>query len=93
MASLIALTAVLSGALRALLAALPLLALGADARSQDAGMQPQSYRVALDNDTLRVVERRGVPQGTVFSSEAETPVVENISGSNIRTLIIEVKGD
>jgi hypothetical protein len=119
---------------RALLAALPLLALGADALAQDAaGVQPQSYRVALDNDKLRVleynsrpgmgvcgnglhshpahltvllsggsvriktpdgrvIEQQGVPQGTVFWSEAETHVVENISGSSIRTLIIEVKG-
>ncbi len=119
---------------RALLAALPLLAWGADAEAQDAAsVQPQSYRVALDNDKLRVlefnsrpgmgvcgnglhshpahltvllsgasvrirtpngkvVEQTGVPQGTVFWSEAETHVVENISGNSIRTLIIEVKG-
>jgi hypothetical protein len=117
-----------------LLAALPLLAWGADAEAQDAAsVQPQSYRVALDNDKLRVlefnsrpgmgvcgnglhshpahltvllsgasvrirtpngkvVEQTGVPQGTVFWSEAETHVVENISGNSIRTLIIEVKG-
>jgi hypothetical protein len=119
---------------RALLAALPLLALGRDAEAQDAAtVLPQSYRVALDNDTLRVlefnsrpgmgvcgnglhshpahltvllsagavriktpdgkvVEQQGVPAGTVFWSEAETHVVENISGRTIRTLIVEVKG-
>jgi hypothetical protein len=117
-----------------LLAALPLLALGRDAEAQDAAtVLPQSYRVALDNDTLRVlefnsrpgmgvcgnglhshpahltvllsagavriktpdgkvVEQQGVPAGTVFWSEAETHVVENISGRTIRTLIVEVKG-
>jgi len=119
---------------RTLLAALPLLALCADAEAQDAAsVQPQSYRVALDNDRVRVlefnsrpgmgvcgngmhshpahltvllsgaavriktpdgkvVEQKGVPQGTVFWSEAETHVVENISGNSIRSLIIELKG-
>jgi hypothetical protein len=118
---------------RALLAALPLLVLGADAEAQDAAsVQPQSYRVALDNNKLRVlefnsrpgmgvcgnglhshpahltvvlstgsvriktpdgkiIEQRDVPQGTVFWSEAETHVVENISGNNIRSLIVEIK--
>jgi len=118
---------------RALLAALPMLALGADVEAQDAAkVQPQSYRVALENESLRVlefnsrpgmgvcgnglhshpahltvllsegsvriktpdgkvIEQKGVPQGTVFWSEAETHVVENISGNSIRTLIVELK--
>ena len=118
---------------RALLTALPLLALGADAGAQDATkVQAQSYRVALENDHVRVLEfnsrpgmgvcgdglhshpahltvllsgasvrikapdgriteQRGVPEGTVFWSEAETHVVENISGNDIHTLIVEIK--
>ncbi len=118
---------------RSLLRLLPLLALAECAEAQDAAkVQPQSYRVALENDKLRVldynsrpgmgvcgngmhshpahltvvvtggsvrirtpdgktVEQRDVPEGTVFWSEAETHSVENISGSNLRSLIIEIK--
>ena len=39
----------------------------------------------------KTVEQRNVPVGVVFWSEAETHSVENISGSNVRTLIIELK--
>jgi hypothetical protein len=118
---------------RSLLRLLPLLALAECADAQDAAkVQPQSYRVALENDKLRVldynsrpgmgvcgngmhshpahltvlvtggsvriktpdgktVEQRDIPEGTVFWSEAETHAVENISGSNVRSLIIEIK--
>jgi beta-alanine degradation protein BauB len=118
---------------RALLCALPLLALGSAAQAQDATkMQPQSYRVAFENDQVRVleynsrpgmgicgagmhshpphltvvvtggsvrirtpdgkvVEQNDIPLGTVFWSEAETHAVENISGANVRSLIIELK--
>ena len=118
---------------RNLLGLLPLLALAECAEAQDAAkVQPQSYRVALENDKLRVldfnsrpgmgvcgngmhshpahltvvvtggsvriktpdgktVEQRDIPGGTVFWSEAETHNVENISGSNLRSLIIEIK--
>ena len=118
---------------RNLLRLLPLLALAECAEAQDAAkVQPQSYRVALENDKLRVldfnsrpgmgvcgngmhshpahltvvvtggsvriktpdgktVEQRDIPEGTVFWSEAETHNVENISGSNLRSLIIEIK--
>jgi beta-alanine degradation protein BauB len=118
---------------RNLLRLLPLLALAERAEAQDAAkVQPQSYRVALENDKLRVldfnsrpgmgvcgngmhshpahltvvvtggsvriktpdgktVEQRDIPEGTVFWSEAETHNVENISGSNLRSLIIEIK--
>jgi hypothetical protein len=118
---------------RSLLCALPLLALGSSSQAQDAvKAQPQSYRVALENDKLRVleynsrpgmgvcgngmhshpahltvlvsgatvriktpngkiVEQNDVPLGTVFWSEAETHDVENIGGSNVRCLIIELK--
>jgi hypothetical protein len=95
-------------------------------------VQPQSYRVAFENDKLRVldynsrpgmgvcgsgmhshpahltvvisggsvriktpdgkvVEQHDVPAGVVFWSEAETHSVENISGVNVRSLLIEVK--
>jgi hypothetical protein len=118
---------------RNLLRLLPLVALAECAEAQDAAkVQPQSYRVALENDKLRVldfnsrpgmgvcgngmhshpahltvvvtggsvriktpdgktVEQRDIPEGTVFWSEAETHNVENISGSNLRSLIIEIK--
>jgi beta-alanine degradation protein BauB len=51
------------GALRrALLALLPALVLAEDAAAQDAAaVQPQSYRVALDNQRLRVLDFVGRP--------------------------------
>jgi beta-alanine degradation protein BauB len=118
---------------RNLLCLLPLLALAESAEAQDAvKVQPQSYRVALENDKLRVLdynsrpgmgvcgdgmhshpphltvvvsggsvriktpdgktaEQRDIPAGVVFWSEAETHSVENISGSNVRSLIVELK--
>jgi len=118
---------------RSLLCALPLLALSSAGNGQDAAkIQPQSYRVALENDKLRVleyngrpgmgvcgngmhshpahltvlmsgasvriktpdgkiVERNDIPLGTVFWSEAETHEVENVGGSNVRSLLIELK--
>jgi hypothetical protein len=39
----------------------------------------------------KVVEQHDVPAGVVFWSEAETHSVENISGVNVRSLLIEVK--
>ena len=118
---------------RALLAALPLLALAEASQAQDpVQMQPQAYRVAFENHKVRVLEynsRPGVgvcgegmhshpahltvllssgqvriktpdgkvqvtdrlPLGTVFWSEAETHETENISGSHMRSLLIELK--
>jgi beta-alanine degradation protein BauB len=118
---------------RNLLGLLPLLALAESADAQDAAkVQSQTYRVAFENDKLRVldynsrpgmgvcgngmhshpahltvivsggsvrirtpdgktVEQRDIPMGVVFWSEAETHTVENISGSNLRSLIIELK--
>jgi beta-alanine degradation protein BauB len=118
---------------RALLCALPLLAVASRSGAQDATtVQPQSYRVAFENDKLRVLEynsRPGMgvcgngmhshpahltvllsngsvrvktpdgrvaehdnmPLGQVFWSEAETHTTENISGNNIRSLIVELK--
>jgi beta-alanine degradation protein BauB len=120
---------------RNLVRLLPIVALVECAQAQDAAkVQPQSYRVALENDKLRVLdynsrpgmgvcgsgmhshpahltvvvsggsvriktpdgkmaERHDIPVGTVFWSEAETHNVENISGSNMRSLIIELKSD
>ncbi len=47
---------------RALLAALPALALMDSASAQDAAkVQPQAYRVALDNDKVRVLEYNSRP--------------------------------
>jgi hypothetical protein len=109
-------------------------ALGASgsARAQDAAaVQPASYRVALENDKLRVLEFNSRPGmgvcgngmhshpahltvllsaakarvklpdgktfvgenklGDVFWSEAETHEVENISGSNVHALLVELK--
>jgi beta-alanine degradation protein BauB len=118
---------------RDLLRLLPILALTECAEAQDAvKVQPQSYRIAFENDKLRVldynsrpgmgvcgtgmhshpahltvvlsggsvriktpdgktVEQHDVPPGVVFWSEAETHEVENISGSNVRSLIVELK--
>jgi hypothetical protein len=119
---------------RALLALLPTLIITEDASAQDAVQnQPQSYRVAFENDKLRVLEYNGRPGmgvcgdgmhshpahltvllstgkvriktpdgkvevqsnntvGATFWSDAVTHEVENISGSNIRSLLIELKG-
>lgn len=119
---------------RSLLAALPALALApAGSEAQDATQaQPQSFKVVLDNDRLRVLEyvsRPGLavcgsgmhshpehltvvltpgkvrirtpdgkvtttpetPPGLVFWSEAETHEVENVSGREMRSLIVELK--
>ena len=118
---------------RRMLAAL-VAALGASgsAHAQDAAaMQPAAYRVALENDRLRVLEFNSRPGmgvcgngmhshpahltvllsaakarvklpdgktfvaenklGDVFWSEAETHEVENISGKNVRALLVELK--
>ena len=119
---------------RALVCALPLIALAQRAGAQDpAQVQAQSYRVAFENDKLRVLEynsrpgmgvcgsgmhshpahltvllssgsvrirtpngriivQDNIPLGQVFWSEAETHDVENVSGNNIRSLILEFKG-
>ncbi len=102
------------------------------AAAQDAAeVQPQAYRVVLENDAVRVLEfvsRPGLgicgsgmhshPRhltvalspakvrvkfpdgktivasnelGDVFWSEAETHETENVSGRNVRALIVEVK--
>jgi len=120
------------GLRRALLALLPMLVMTEDSSAQDAVQsQPQSYRVAFENDKVRVLEYNGRPGmgvcgdgmhshpahltvllttgkvrvktpdgkvevhndpvGAVFWSNAETHEVENISGSNIRALLIELK--
>jgi beta-alanine degradation protein BauB len=117
---------------RALLAALPLLALGGDARAQDAALtQPRAYRVVLENEAVRVLEFNSKPGmgvcgsgmhshpahlsvalspakarvrlkdgttivaenriGDVWWSEAETHETENISGRDVRALLIELK--
>ncbi len=118
---------------RALLTTLPLLALAERSEAQDAAkMQPQSYRVALENDHVRVLdfnsrpgmgvcgmgmhshpghvsvllttgnvrvrtpdgkvqEMHDLPLGTVFWEDPVTHTVENISGSAMRSLIIELK--
>jgi hypothetical protein len=118
---------------RTLLCALPLLALGERANAQDASkIQPQSYRVAMENKHVRVldfnsrpgmgvcgngmhshpahltvlltggsvriktpdgkvVEQRDMPAGTVFWEEPVTHTVENLTGSDIRSLIVEMK--
>jgi beta-alanine degradation protein BauB len=118
---------------RALLSALPLLALARRADAQDAvTVQPQSYRVVLENNHVRVLEYNSRPGmgvcgngmhshpahlsvllsgararetnvdgrvtetgamalGTVFWSEAVTHVTENLGGSDIRCLLVELK--
>lgn len=122
---------------RALLAALPALGIAAfirapDATAQDAvQMQPQSYRIAFENDRVRVLDFHSKPGlgvcgngmhshpahltvalspakvkvtapdgksiiadnelGDVFWSEAETHETENLSGHDVRALIVELK--
>lgn len=118
---------------RLLLTLLPALALGsAEAQAQDAAkVQPGAYRIALENERMRVLDFRSRPGlgvcgtgmhshpahltvalspgqvrvktpdgkeitvanqlGDVFWSEAETHEVENISGKDMRALLIELK--
>ena len=47
--------------------------------------------VRIKTPAGKVIEQTDVPAGRVFWSEAETHIVENISGNNIRSLIIELK--
>jgi beta-alanine degradation protein BauB len=118
---------------RLLTALLPALALAPAAQAQDAAkVQPRAYRVAFENDQLRVLEftsrpgmgvcghgvhshpahlnialtpakaRIKLPDGKTFEaenkvgdvwwSEAETHEVENITGKDVRALIVELKG-
>jgi hypothetical protein len=121
------------GLRRALLALLPMIAIAEDSSGQDAVQsQPQSYRVAFENDKVRVLDYNGrpgmgvcgngmhshpahltvllssgkvrfrtpdgkvevhsdIPVGAVTWSNGETHEVENIGGSNVRVLIIELK--
>jgi beta-alanine degradation protein BauB len=117
---------------RTLLALLPGFVLADSASAQDAARtQPQSFRVAFENDKLRALEYRGKPGmgvcgeglhshpahltivlfngkarektsdgkvtvgegkiGDVFWSEAVTHEVENLSGREARSLLIELK--
>lgn len=115
----------------ALLAVLAALASGGAAAQDAATVQPRAYRVAFENDQLRVLEFNSRPgmalcgngmhshpahltvaltdgkgrvrlpggktivgenkAGDVFWSEAETHEVENISGRDMRALIVELK--
>ncbi|HKC17239.1 MAG TPA: hypothetical protein VKC11_11095 [Steroidobacteraceae bacterium] len=121
------------GMRRALLALLPMLVITETSSAQDAVQsQPQNYRVAFENDRVRVLDYNGrpgmgvcgdgmhshpahlsvllstgkarfktpdgkvevrsdIPVGAVFWSNGETHEVENIGGSDIRLLIIELK--
>jgi hypothetical protein len=117
---------------RALLALLPALALGSEAVAQDAAkVQPAAYRVALENDRVRVLDLHSRPGlgvcgvgmhshpahlvvalspckarirtpdgkefigenqiGDVFWEEAVTHEVENITGKDVRAVLIELK--
>ena len=121
------------GLRRALLALLPMLVISEDSNAQDAVQsQLQNYRVAFENDRLRVLDYNGrpsmgvcgdgmhshpahltvnlsngkvrmktpdgkvevhsdIPVGAVFWSDGETHEVENIGGTNVRILLIELK--
>ena len=116
---------------RAILAALPALIAASSAKAQSAAVvQPQSYKVVLENEYVRVLEYNSRPGmgvcgdgrhshpahltvplsagkakvmvdgkqiiapatlGGVFWEPAVTHEVENISGHNMRALIVEVK--
>jgi hypothetical protein len=124
-------TAAIAGRRQALVALLA--ALGGDAaQAQDAAVvQPRAYRVAFENDKLRVLEyvsrpgmgvcgngmhshpahltialtpakvRIRLPDGKtlvgenkvgdVFWSDAETHETENVSGRDMRALLVELK--
>ncbi len=116
----------------ALLALLATFAAADTAQAQDAAaVQPRAYRVALENDKLRVLEFNSRPgmgvcgtgihshpahlsialtaakvrvktadgktfiaeskTGDVFWSEAETHEAENITGKDVRALMVELK--
>lgn len=118
---------------RALAAVLPAMALAPAASAQDAArIQPRAYRVAFENEQVRVLEFHSRPGmgvcgngmhshpahltialtparvrvrlpdgrtvvaenqvGDVFWSEAETHETENLGGSDVRALIVELKG-
>lgn len=117
---------------RLLAALLPAFAFSGAAQAQDAAkVQPRAYKVAFENDMLRVLEFNSRPgmgvcgqglhshpahltvtltpgktrrkqdgkvflhdtkAGEVFWSEAETHEVENVSGRDMRALIVELKG-
>ena len=121
------------GLRRALLVLLPMLAIAEDSSAQDAVQsQPQNFRVAFENDKVRVLDYNGrpgmgvcgdgmhshpphltvnlsngkvrmkmpngkvevhsdIPVGAVFWSDGETHEVENIGGTNVRILLIELK--
>ena len=117
---------------QALLAAIAALMTAQTASAQDAAtVQPRAYRVAYENDKMRVLEfinrpgmgvcgsgmhshpahltvalspakvRVKLPDGKsfvgenkvgdVFWSEAETHETENVSGKDVRALIVELK--
>lgn len=122
------------GLRRALIALLPLLVITEGSSAQDAVQrQPQNFRVAFENDKVRVLDYTGrpgmgvcgdgmhshpahlavnlsngkvrmktpdgkvevhsdIPVGAVFWSNGETHEVENIGGTNVRILLIELKG-
>jgi hypothetical protein len=116
----------------ALLAVIAALGVPTTVLAQDAALvQPRAYRVAFENDKLRVLEFNSRPGmgvcgtgmhshpahltvalshakarvklpdgktfqgenklGDVFWSEAETHEVENISGKDVRALLVELK--
>jgi beta-alanine degradation protein BauB len=118
---------------RTLAALLPAFAIPGVVLAQDAAkVQPGAYKVAFENDKVRVLEFNSRPGmgicgngmhshpahltvalsaakarvklpggklieatnklGDVFWSEAETHEVENITGRDVRALIIELKG-
>jgi hypothetical protein len=117
---------------RVLAALLPAFAFTGAAQAQDAAkVQPRAYKVAFENDKLRVLEFNSRPgmgvcgqglhshpahltvtltagkarvkqdgkvftaenkAGDVFWSEAETHEVENVSGRDMRALIVELRG-
>jgi len=116
---------------RSLLALVPGVAFAGVAQAQDAAkMQPDAYKVVLENDHVRVLEFNSRPGtgvcgvgmhshpahltialgpakvrikdggkefvgenqlGDVFWSEAQVHETENISGHNVRALIVELK--
>jgi beta-alanine degradation protein BauB len=50
-----------------------------------------SGAVRIKTPDGKVMTQENIAEGTVFWSEAETHVTENISGSNMRSLLIELK--
>jgi hypothetical protein len=54
--------------------------------------QPVQWKVRMKTPDGKVQVHSDIPVGAVFWSDGETHEVENIGGTNVRILLIELKG-